>query len=309
MKGLAMHCRSLLTGLFGSSLASLALAQTPPARAPAPAAPMPAAPAPTATMPAAPPPALPPPAAPPLAVQPPVAVSASAPVASGQATVAVDTYESVPATGQASRAGRFEGGLRTGLGFGLGKAGQISGVPGSREVNDIVAWRVPIWIDLGYRLSDPLTLGVYAQLGLGGGGDCGGSCNSSDLRLGAQALWHAPGGALWLGAGLGYEWQSLYALRVPPEAFPIDAADPDAVSQVATRVAETLGGPELTLQAGLDFELEPGLGVGPYVSASVGQYVTDSYDCDQVTCPTGSSVNGSATHAWLGVGVRGSYSP
>jgi hypothetical protein len=74
-------------------------------------------------------------------------------------------------------------------------------------------------------------------------------------------------------------------------------------------VAETLGGPELTVQAGLDFELEPGLGLGPYVSGSVGQYLSDSYDCDGVACPTGSDVQGSATHAWLGVGVRGSYSP
>jgi hypothetical protein len=272
-----MNGRSLLAGVLGSSLASVAFAQTP---------------APTTA-----PPIVTPSAAP---------AAPAAPAGSAAVAVGVDSGEGMPVGEPQSLAGRFEGGLRTGLGIALGKAGDNTAGQ-SRDVSDIVGWRVPIWIDIGYRVSDPLSLGVYAQLGLGGGGDCDGSCNSSDLRLGAQALWHAASGGLWLGVGLGYEWQSLYALRVPPEV-PIDT-NIDAVSQLASRVAETLGGPEITLQAGLDFELEPGLAAGPYVAASAGQYLTDSFDCDQVDCPGGSSINGSATHAWLGLGLRGSYAP
>ena len=99
---------------------------------------------------------------------------------------------------------------------------------------------------------------------------------------------------------------SVYALTVTQR--PIEEVG-DSAAQLASRLAETIGGPELTLQAGLDLELEPGLSVGPYVSASVGQYLTDSFECDALTCPTGSSIDGSATHAWLGLGVRGSYAP
>ena len=285
-----MNVRSLLTGLIASSLTPLAFAPVALAQG------VPATP----SAPAAAPPAQPTPSAPPI-----LAPSAEAPAPAVTASVAVDTAESEPGTARASLAGRFEGGLRTGISLGLGKAGGSDFGP-TRDVNDIVEYRVPIWLDVGYRVSEPLTLGVYAQLGLGGGGDCGGSCNASDLRLGAQALWHASSGGLWLGAGLGYEWLSVYALTVTQR--PIEEVG-DSAAQLASRLAETIGGPELTLQAGLDLELEPGLSVGPYVSASVGQYLTDSFECDALTCPTGSSIDGSATHAWLGLGVRGSYAP
>jgi hypothetical protein len=282
-----MNVRSLLTGLIASSFtplafAPVALAQGVPATAP------PAAP-----------PAQPAPSAPPILA--PSTASAPAP----EPAVAVDSAENELGTPSTSLAGRFEGGLRTGISFGLGKAGGNDFGP-TRNVNDIVEYRVPIWIDVGYRVTEPLTLGVYAQVGLGGGGDCGGSCNASDLRIGAQALWHASRGGLWLGAGLGYEWLSVYALTVTQA--PIEQVG-DGAAQLASRLAETIGGPELTLQAGLDLELEPGLSVGPYLSASVGQYLTDSFECDSVLCPTGSSIDGAATHAWLGLGVRGSYAP
>lgn len=296
-----MNFRSLLTGLIASSFAPVAFAQAVPTATP-----------PTASPPAAAPPASAPPAPAPVtpgaAPSPQVVPVATpgAPALTASASVEADSGVNEGGATRTSLAGRFEGGLRTGISFGLGKAGGNDFTP-TRNVNDIVEYRVPIWIDLGYRLSDPLTLGVYAQLGLGGGGSCnGGSCNASDLRLGAQALWHAPGGGLWLGAGLGYEWQSLHVLQVT--GTPIDQVAENA-AQFATRVAETIGGPELTLQAGLDLELEPGLSVGPYVAASVGQYLSDSFDCDGVACPGGSGIDGSATHAWLGLGVRGSYAP
>jgi autotransporter-like protein len=299
-----MNVRSLLTGLFASSLAPLAFAQGAPAAA-SPAAAPPAAAPPAAAPPAATQPSSAQPAAPPSA--PPIMAPSAAPAGVPPAvagSVEVDAATSAADPARTSLAGRFEGGLRTGISFGLGKAGG-SDVGPTRNVNDIAEYRVPVWLDLGYRVSDPLTLGVYAQLGFGGGGDCGGSCNASDLRIGAQALWHAPGG-LWLGAGFGYEWLSLYALQVV--GVPIEQVA-DNAGQAASRIAETIAGPELTLQAGLDFELEPGVSIGPYVSASAGQYLTDSYECDAATCPTGSSIDGSATHAWLGLGVRGSYAP
>jgi len=78
------------------------------------------------------------------------------------------------------------------------------------------------------------------------------------------------------------------------------------------RTTERLLGPELLLQGGLALRVEDSLQLGPYVSASVGSYVGDHYRCtntDPALCPSGSSVNGSAFHAWLGVGLSGSYAP
>ena len=111
----------------------------------------------------------------------------------------------------------------------------------------------------------------------------------------------------WIGAGLGYESLTFRTLlRVPiPDA---EAGEPDAFS---VRVSESLGGPELLLQGGLDFSVEDSLWIGPYVSATLGQYISDGYECepDGAFCDGRTSLEGSGFHSWLGVGLRGAYSP
>ena len=65
------------------------------------------------------------------------------------------------------------------------------------------------------------------------------------------------------------------------------------------------------LHGGVDFQVEDALRIGPYASATVSQYVTDSFRCPPETdlCPDGSSIDGVGFHSWIGVGVRGAYTP
>lgn len=204
----------------------------------------------------------------------------------------------------------FETGLRLGAGVPVGKGGRgLDGI--ERDLNDLATWRAPLWLDVGYRFSQVTTVGAYAQVGVGGNGDaCAGECDWADLRIGAQGQWRfAPGSSVnpWLGVGLGYEWLSFRTLvRVPvPDPGP---DDPDAIP---VRTAELLGGPELLLQGGLDFRVEDSFSVGPYASATVGQYVTDELKCDppDLGCPEVPAIDGSGFHSWLGVGLRGTYTP
>jgi outer membrane protein len=192
----------------------------------------------------------------------------------------------------------------------VGKGGRtLEGV--ERNLNDLTTWRTPFWIDVGYRLSPSTTVGAYAQLGFGGNGDaCAGECDWTDLRLGAQAQWRLAAGSgvsPWLGVGLGYEWLSFRTLvRVP-----VPEPAPDDPEFIPVRTAELLGGPELLLQGGLDFEVEDSFSVGPYASATLGQYLSDGLKCDPagLGCPVAPAIDGSGFHAWLGIGLRGTYTP
>jgi hypothetical protein len=208
----------------------------------------------------------------------------------------------------AERAG-FSTGLRLALGVPLGKAGDAP-LGAERDLNDLTPWRAPVWFDLGYALSGSLTIGAYAQVGVGGVGDsCSGDCDWSDIRLGAEAEWRfLPGAPVnpWLGVGLGWEWLSYRQL------LSVDV--PDEMGNMVTltgRVSENFGGPELMLHGGVDFQVEDALRIGPFASATVSQYLTDSFSCTTANelCPTGDSIDGSALHSWIGVGLRGAYTP
>jgi len=200
----------------------------------------------------------------------------------------------------------FEAGLRLGIGLPLGSAGH-GALGGQRKIGDLVTWRSPLWVDVAYRVSPRASYGLYGQIGVGGTGDsCTGKCDWSDLRVGAQGKWRLNPGANvdpWLGLGVGLESLSYQSF----ELLSLETLE----GQFPLRTTERLMGPELLLQAGLGLRVEDSLQLGPYVSASIGSYVGDRYRCstDLAPCPGGSSVNGSAFHAWLGLGLSGSYSP
>jgi hypothetical protein len=246
--------------------------------------------------------------------------SATEPVGASSASasaVPVDPgmFSAVP-TDAAHRTG-FTAGLRLGVGVPLGKAGQpdvpdIAGVQtsGARDLSDLTPWRTPVWVDIGYTLSGALTVGAYGQVGFGASGDaCIQDCDWSDIRVGAQAeLRLLPGAAVdpWLGVGLGYEWLSyrqLLSAQVPN-------GQGDLVD-TTVRATESFGGPELMLQGGIDFQVEDALRIGPYASATLAQYLTDSFSCQPAEdlCPSGSSIDGAAFHSWIGFGLRGAYTP
>jgi hypothetical protein len=43
----------------------------------------------------------------------------------------------------------------------------------------------------------------------------------------------------------------------------------------------------------------------------VSQYLTDSFSCTPASslCPDDGSIDGSALHSWISVGLRGAYTP
>ena len=110
----------------------------------------------------------------------------------------------------------------------------------------------------------------------------------------------------WIGLGLGYEslsYRTLSSVMVTDEMGQQDS--------VNVRATERFAGPELLVHGGVDFQVEDALRVGPFAALSVGQYTTDSFDCqpDNPACPSGNSVDGGALHGWISIGVRGAYTP
>jgi hypothetical protein len=204
----------------------------------------------------------------------------------------------------------FEWGLKLAFEWPLGDADGGVSVLGeqarSGALRGIGGFRVPIALDLGYRTSRSWWLGVEAGAGLGPAGDdcvADTECEWSSVRLGAQAIYQFEPGAStepWLGAILGYEWlrgSVTRVLTVGGEDYPIKAR-------------ELLGGPLLSVEGGLQFELADALRVGPYVSGTGGVYLTDSFDCiEELGCPDDGSVDDKRVHFWVGLGVRGTHGP
>src|SRR5690606_28589863 len=107
----------------------------------------------------------------------------------------------------------LELGGRVGYGVPVGKVTAET----SDGMNDLISGKIPLQLDVGYRLNPHVLIGGYLQYGIGfmSADECdadGVSCSANVVRLGAQMTYHfAPitvdGG--WLGAGIGYEWLNL----------------------------------------------------------------------------------------------------
>jgi hypothetical protein len=148
---------------------------------------------------------------------------------------------------------------------------------------------VPVWLDLGYRFTDSLLVGIYAQYAFGVVRDCPGDpCNASDLRVGFQAQWHF--GARdsvdhWVGIGTGFE---IY-------------------DQDLARMTARFGGYEfVNLQVGEDFSLGRRFGLGPFVAWTLGQFTGVQRG------PSNSRLQDfdiakRALHSWVMIGLRFSY--
>jgi hypothetical protein len=243
----------------------------------------------------------------------PAPIAASAEVAPAPAppeAAALEGEASAPArvfVDPARRSG-FTTGLRLGAGLPVGKAGRDP-LDAERSLSDLATWRAPVWVDVGYSFG-ALTLGLYAQVGVGGTGDaCLADCDWSDIRFGLSGELRLAPGALvdpWLGVGFGYEalsYRTLFNATITDEA--------GEQRNVSIRATERFVGPELLLHGGVDFQVEDALRVGPFAAVSLGQYTSDSFDCtpDNPVCPSGNSIDGAALHGWISFGVRGAYTP
>ena len=210
--------------------------------------------------------------------------------------------------------GRLHLGLRTGFGLPYGRyaARRRTGAVAENDIGAIskdTHGVVPLWLDVGYRLTPRLMLGAYAMYGLviarqadaddplAGGCPEGIECFAAGLRFGVQAqlsLGSVAGLEPWVGLGVGYEW-----IRVDLEGevlgFPIDWKTRHSGFEL------------LHLQAGVDAAVSEVARIGPFLSISAMRYsscattLDDSEpDCDVVD---------PAWHGWVVLGLRGSLEP
>ncbi|HMJ10422.1 MAG TPA: hypothetical protein VK524_03395 [Polyangiaceae bacterium] len=183
---------------------------------------------------------------------------------------------------------KFFIGLRLGYGIPLGKVGSIP--DGEIKLNDVVAGQVPIWVDLGYRVTPNLLLGLYGIYGItimGDFCDDADSCSAKDLRFGIQAQYHvSPGESFnpWFGLGIGYE------------ILDYSVEDDNVVGEGSFKGFEFAH-----LQAGGDFKISDAVGLGPFVSFSLGQYSTFGFG------DSSESFEKKAMHEWLTIGARGTF--
>ena len=182
-----------------------------------------------------------------------------------------------------------------GVGLPLGEA--YAGKP----LADWLSVAFPLTFELGTRIlgryelavTGTYSLGVARSTGASGCYNASNGCSASVGQVGLAFLWHPLGLTAvdpYLGVGVGYEWLEIRA-TVQGKNFD-----------------QSFGGWNVTmLQGGVDFSLGGAFTVGPYVQASLGEYLTSSY-----TVPTqgggvqsgSSSVANPAVHFWLAVGVR-----
>jgi len=218
----------------------------------------------------------------------------------------------------------FEVGARLGLGLPLGDAVGSSedeedldfdeDSSSSDKLSEGVSRKIPLQLDVGYRLSPQLMLGGFFQYAFASVGKqleegCeteGVSCSARVLRLGLQAMYHftpiTAGSAGWIGGGIGYEW-----LKLGLEGGDIEF---DA----------TIKGFEfLNVQGGYDFVVNDKFRVGPYVLFSLARYASTSLSLsgdaiDELEEEFGEEFQGEsqdiddkAFHGWLSFGVKATF--
>jgi hypothetical protein len=207
------------------------------------------------------------------------------------------------------RAPADEGVLTLGLRFGgsvpLGNTLENASTGQAAAFADELRFALPFLAEVGWRLHEHATLGIYgaygraalstrAPLGQSGCSGAGAGCSgATSARLGLQVLVHAASSERWqpwAGVGSGYEWLGY------------DARDASGTGSVGYR-----GWEWLNLQAGVDVAAGPRFAIGPWSSLSVGEFTTahlasggQSLDVD---------IRSKAVHLWLQLGVRVRFEP
>jgi hypothetical protein len=200
----------------------------------------------------------------------------------------------VPAASQA----QVSLGVRLGFAPAMGDAFKDSFDGTTYAMSDAIKSQVPLQVELGFPVSPAVSLGGYFSYGIGQvGGDIKDECEYYDLdcsarsvRLGVQALFALgnPGSGLapWAGAGIGYEWAG-FEQKGYGDSFELKTS-----------------GPELNLQLGGDYRVNPNFSVGPYVMLSIGRYSNVEVES---TFGSGEVPADETLHEWLGFGIRGKF--
>lgn len=197
----------------------------------------------------------------------------------------------------------FELGGRLGYGMPFGN------LMVDQPMNKVFKASVPLQFDGLFRLSQGFGIGLYAGLNVGVQGEALEGCNNCSLwnwRVGLQGTYHFNSQRSfdpWLGLGIGYEATSV------SQRFTTLGTEYQSDLTYASK-------PELMAQAGLDLGNEK-VAFGPYVVASYGVYssASGSVKCVDIGCSSANVAEREsdiadgkrASHAWLMVGVRGTY--
>jgi hypothetical protein len=200
---------------------------------------------------------------------------------------------------------RFEAGGR------LGYALQFGEIEQGTDVSEMLVGRVPLWVDLGVRLTDAISVATFLEVGVGvpGSGldrecaryeEIGTACDAEagSLRIGVQGQFHfAPRAKLdpWVGVSLGYEWTS----------FELELEEP---SGDTSDLNQGVHGFELIgLQGGLDFRISSRVGLGPFAALTLGRYHAYVVECDGecgVVPRRSGEISDPSLHEALVLGVR-----
>ncbi|MEZ4222703.1 MAG: hypothetical protein R3B13_17305 [Polyangiaceae bacterium] len=186
-------------------------------------------------------------------------------------------------------AGAFQVGLRLGFGLPMGEAIR------NADLNEGIIGQIPIWLDVGYKLTPRWLIGLYASAGFvlfkaaDAPGEAGcpdnADCSATDVRLGAQVHFFTNPGAsssFWLGAGAGYEWLS---------------------TSIETTDSQFSGFEFINGQLGLDFATGDKSAIGPFAAFTVGQFT--NYKFSFASQSTDGSIDQTGIHHWLVLGIRG----
>ncbi|ADO75666.1 hypothetical protein [Stigmatella aurantiaca] len=185
----------------------------------------------------------------------------------------------------------FSLGLRAGFGLPYGKA--IGGT--DTALGDTISGVIPLQLDAGYFLTSHLYLGgsfQYAPALLAE--DCPeeASCSASVMRFGVNVAYHfSPLQKIdpWLGLGVGYEiLKTGTSVSGSGQTFELNT---------------TGSGLEFAaFQGGVDFRINKALVVGPFLTFTVGQYLSSSISSGGET--RSDDIEEKAIHGWLMGGVR-----
>ncbi|MGH7298718.1 MAG: hypothetical protein ACRELB_27505 [Polyangiaceae bacterium] len=175
-------------------------------------------------------------------------------------------------------------------------AGRVSASGAS--LSDLETATIPIGIEAGYRISPRLYVGGTAVWGPGTGpaaGPCtvaGVSCFRQDAQARGEARFYfAPEAKVggWLAVGAGWELATF------------------AQSAGGSAVTATRSGPVLAdMQFGVDVRRGP-TAVALYAGVSFAMFLTQGLSPS--TSPVSPWIEDRSAHAWMTVGLRGSYGP
>jgi hypothetical protein len=216
-----------------------------------------------------------------------LAVAAAALLLAGRAFPAVADDPAPPPVG-------FELGARLSAAFPMGSLFSDP-VTGPLLIDELVAVSLPVQLDPGLTLHGRWFLGTYVQYAWSvlqlGGCSVGDSCTVTGLHVGLQATYaFRDHDGPWVGLGTGWEWM-FSSYEGGGRKTSIDVS----------------GWEYAIIQVGWDVEVARGWKLGPWASGSVGEFSRATLAVDGRTTQAG--LDNRATHGWLQLGVKGSFSP